>query len=65
MLEQLSPAQRRKASAEIAANMGKIRKSRDAGIYAGLAAGARSRKKDLSALGKSIMEKHNVKYAGK
>ena len=65
VLEQLSPAQRRKASAEIAANMGKIRKSRDAGIYAGLAAGARSRKKDLSALGKSIMEKHNVNYAGK
>ena len=61
VLQRMSPRDRRKACADIAARMRCTRRAGDGKIYAALAS-ARKPAPDLSALGKRIMASRNVNY---
>ncbi len=60
-LKSLSPRQRRKIGADIAANLRERRKGADRNVYAALAAGRRA-PANLSALGERIMAARNPNY---
>ena len=62
VLARMTPAQRRKTCADIAANLRASRRSNDAGIYASLAAGVKPAAVDFSDLGSRIMASRNPCY---
>ena len=61
MLAEMTPARRKKACADIAASLRVSRGASDGKVYAALAK-AKSPGKDLSALGRKIMETRNSNY---
>ncbi len=61
VLRKMSPAERRKACADIAANLRRVRRAGDGRVYAALAS-ARGKSRDLSGLGKTIMAARNANY---
>ena len=63
VLSRMTPRERRKACADIAANLRSSRRGRDGKVYASLASG-RKPAKDLNDLGRRIMAARNANFRG-